>query len=185
MKFYFCVLLVSIFGTTACVQTRGPTAEQLAQQRAAQERQQQMQIAEHRQRMQMQLEDADTRLLDSQQQIKELRTELANRPSDEEFRALENRIAAMEQMMQRMELQRAKDREEVIEILSQRMATVMAQQQSARIQASGRSHEVARGETLSAIAAAYRVSSKSIIDANDIRNPDNLRVGQKLIIPGS
>ena len=73
----------------------------------------------------------------------------------------------------------------MIEILSQRMATVMAQQQSARIQASGRSHEVARGETLSAIAAAYRVSSKSIIDANDLRNPDNLRVGQKLIIPGS
>lgn len=185
MKFYVCVLILTVLGSSACVQTRGPSAEQLAQQRAAQERQRQLEIAEQRQRTQLLMEQSETRLSETQGQIQQLRMELADRPSDEEIRALENRIAALEQMMQRMELQRAKDREEIIEILSQRMASVMAQQQSARVQASGRSHEVARGETLSAIAAAYRVSSQSIIDANNLRDPNNLRVGQKLIIPGN
>lgn len=185
VKAFIYLLLMSLFGSTACVQTRGPSAEQLAQQRAIQERQKQLQAEEVRQRMQLQLEDSDARLMESQQQIQQLRGELSKRPTDDELRILENRIAALEQMIQRMELQRAKDREEIVSILSKRMADLMAQQQSARVQASGRTHEVARGETLSAIAAAWQVSSQSIIRANSISDPNALRVGQKLIIPGN
>jgi uncharacterized protein YcbK (DUF882 family) len=45
-------------------------------------------------------------------------------------------------------------------------------------------HTVARGHTLDAIAHRYHVSSKSIIDANHLRDPNHLRVGQSLTIPG-
>lgn len=183
MKYFVLLFLFSLFGLTGCIQTRQTSAEQLAQQRAIQERQRQQQLAEQRQRIQMQLEDNDSRLLESQQEVQQLRAELGKRPTNDDLQNLENRISALEQMIQRMEMQRAKDREEIIEILSQRIATVLKQQQPPP--AAGRTHQVSSGETLSAIAAAYRVRSQSIINANNLQNPNNLRVGQKLIIPGN
>ena len=44
-------------------------------------------------------------------------------------------------------------------------------------------HTVERGEILSKIAVQYGVSVDAIIDANEIENPDRLKVGQKLFIP--
>jgi murein DD-endopeptidase MepM/ murein hydrolase activator NlpD len=46
-------------------------------------------------------------------------------------------------------------------------------------------HTVKRGETLSEIAAAYRVPVQAIIDANGLSNPNVIVTGQKLIIPVS
>ncbi len=45
-------------------------------------------------------------------------------------------------------------------------------------------HIVRRGETLRAIAAEYDVSVQDLIDANDIPNPNRLRAGQRIAIPG-
>jgi membrane-bound lytic murein transglycosylase D len=45
-------------------------------------------------------------------------------------------------------------------------------------------HVVQRGETLSQIAAVYRVPVGELQTANRISSPKNLRVGQQLIIPG-
>ncbi len=47
----------------------------------------------------------------------------------------------------------------------------------------GYEHIVATGETLSAIASAYEVSARKIIEANQLADPDNLKIGQKLFIP--
>lgn len=44
-------------------------------------------------------------------------------------------------------------------------------------------HRVQRGETLSAIAGRYGVSLSALIQANNIANPNNIRVGQVLQIP--
>ena len=44
-------------------------------------------------------------------------------------------------------------------------------------------HKVESGQTISAIAAAYKVSSSAIMEANGLKNPNQLRVGQELIIP--
>src|ERR1051325_2375383 len=52
------------------------------------------------------------------------------------------------------------------------------------VQAS-RTYTVQRGDELKHIAADYGVSIWSIIDANDIPNPDSLRVGQVLHIPNN
>ena len=48
---------------------------------------------------------------------------------------------------------------------------------------SGYEHVVRQGETLSTIASAYNVTSKAIIQANNIKNPDRLSIGQTLFIP--
>ena len=45
------------------------------------------------------------------------------------------------------------------------------------------SYTVRSGDELKQIAAQYGVSIRTIIDANDIPNPDSLRVGQVLRIP--
>jgi LysM repeat protein len=42
---------------------------------------------------------------------------------------------------------------------------------------------VESGETLSAIAKAYGVKMKTISQANNLSNPNNLRLGQTLFIP--
>jgi LysM repeat protein len=47
----------------------------------------------------------------------------------------------------------------------------------------GYEHIVRPGETLSTIAKAYNVTTQAIIQANRIKNPDRLSVGQKLFIP--
>ncbi len=44
-------------------------------------------------------------------------------------------------------------------------------------------HVVTRGETLNGIAAQYGASVSRIVAANDIANPDLIRVGQRLLIP--
>jgi membrane-bound lytic murein transglycosylase D len=45
-------------------------------------------------------------------------------------------------------------------------------------------HKVRRGDTIGAIAQRYRVSSKALMRANNIRNARRLRIGQTLLIPG-
>lgn len=44
-------------------------------------------------------------------------------------------------------------------------------------------HEVAPGETLSAIAARYGVTVEALQEANDLDSPDRLQLGQVLDIP--
>lgn len=49
----------------------------------------------------------------------------------------------------------------------------------------GGSHTVARGDTLSSIASRHGVRSSAIASANGISDPNRIRVGQTLSIPGS
>lgn len=51
-------------------------------------------------------------------------------------------------------------------------------------EASGITHQVASGETLSGIAVLYRTSVSTIVQANGIADPSYIRVGQTLTIPG-
>jgi LysM repeat protein len=46
-------------------------------------------------------------------------------------------------------------------------------------------HVVQSGETLGSIARRYNVTINSIVQANNLANPNQLSVGQELIIPGS
>lgn len=46
-------------------------------------------------------------------------------------------------------------------------------------------HVVERGETLLRIAARYGTSLSNLVQANSIRNPDLIRIGQNLVVPGA
>lgn len=52
-------------------------------------------------------------------------------------------------------------------------------------QTADQTHRVDRGDTLSGIAARYRVSTQQLADINDLRKPYRLRAGQLLQLPGA
>jgi nucleoid-associated protein YgaU len=96
--------------------------------------------------------------------------------------SLDSRTASMER-------QAAEDKRQMIAQLSTQMATLIKQatptasNSGGHAGASGIEHVVQEGHTLSAIAKAYGVTNKAIIDANNLKHPDQLSVGQKLFIP--
>lgn len=104
------------------------------------------------------------------------------RSLQEQARRTEERLTQTEQ---RIEAARATDKKEIIDQLSRNMADIMArQQQSSRpSQATPGTHTVQPGETISQIAARYQVKVEAIAEANQLKDPNSIRTGQKLIIP--
>ena len=107
-----------------------------------------------------------------------------------EVRQLKTSVAQLEQGLQALDSARNRDRQEIIDTLGKRVADLMNSQiPSGRASSStsgkerGVEHTVEAGQTISEIAAAYKVSVAKILKANNITNPKNIRVGQKLFIP--
>lgn len=86
--------------------------------------------------------------------------------SKDEVAALRSDLAAVRSAQGRL-------RDEIVEDLSARISAIAKRQEQAR----------AAGQTLSAIALAYKVSVKAIMQANNITDPTKLCVGQTLLIP--
>lgn len=114
------------------------------------------------------------------------------------------RLAQIDDLSKRLrdlEAARAKDRQEIVDTLSRKMVEVMGGRSNgggSPVSSGGRKtptsggsgksqygyeHEVKSGEVLSAIAAAYGVTVKAIMDENGIKDATKLRAGQKLFIP--
>lgn len=118
----------------------------------------------------------------------------------EQQRATLARLDDLERRLQQLDAAREKDRQAILNQLSANLAEVLAAAgktsgggkpagkasgataNGARA-AAGYEHVVQEGETLSAIAAAYKVKTADIIAANDLANPHALKLGQTLIIP--
>lgn len=131
-------------------------------------------------------------------QVNDLRRDL-ERAHNQTTGAVEARLNTMvhnldslQQRIAALEAAREQDKQEIVDRLSAKIAGLMSQQQAAsepvrtssrRTSEYGYEHTVESGQTLSAIAAAYGVSTRAIIDANNLTNPNQLRVGQKLFIP--
>ena len=100
-----------------------------------------------------------------------------------------NRLETLERQVQSLASARETDRKEIVN----KVATLVSASgggtsSSGRSKGRGSSgqtfyeHVVEPGQTLSAIAAAYKVSSASIREANHLKS-STLRAGQKLLIP--
>ncbi len=174
-------LLLPLLLLTACITPR-ETGPDPAAQEALRQREQQRRIEEYQRSTQVSLQDSEQQLLDLQREVRDLRDELArNQSRDQE--AFDQRLDRLEQGLRQLEARQRKDREEIVSVLSKRMSELMASQPRGGNSGGGGVHTVGPGETLSAIASAYGVSSRAIIQANNLSNPDRLRVGQKLRIP--
>ncbi len=100
--------------------------------------------------------------------------------------ATKDDVAALRADLNAVRAKQESLRGEIVEDLSSKIAKITKQQQRAAekpVQKSGYNHIVESGQTISAIAEAYKVSTQSIIRANKISDPTKIRVGQKLFIP--
>ncbi|MDD5482380.1 MAG: LysM peptidoglycan-binding domain-containing protein [Kiritimatiellae bacterium] len=99
--------------------------------------------------------------------------------------AANTRLDELERRVTAMDAARAADRQAVVDQISANVARMMGggAPKTASSSGAGYEHIVKEGETLSAIAAAYKVKASAIIEANDLKNPNILPKGRKLFIP--
>jgi LysM repeat protein len=109
------------------------------------------------------------------------------------------RIDELEHRLSALESARTKDRQAIVDQLSGKMADIMGSGTTAKsspksksatakagagaTSTTGYEHVVKEGDTLSAIATAYKVKTSAIVEANKLQSPYTLRTGQKLFIP--
>lgn len=109
-------------------------------------------------------------------------------------------IAALRRDLQQTRAENATMRKQIADDLASRIDKMAKQQEAAARQSaprggssastqaaaargSGYEHKVERGQTLTEIARGYGVPMQSIIKANNLKPPYNVRVGQVLFIP--
>ncbi len=98
---------------------------------------------------------------------------------------IEEELAGIKEMVADLDTRQERIRKEIVDKLTEKIASLLQETRagSTKQNLRGREHEVLAGQTLSEIAAAYGVSIDAIIEANGLKNPDNIRKGQKLFIP--
>lgn len=117
----------------------------------------------------------------------------ANRPataSAAEVAALRDQISDLQRQVRALDAARAADKREIYDDITKKVTELVKKvtppaSSSSKKAASqtGYEHVVQPGETLSAIAQAYGVKMDAVLKANNIKNADSIRVGQKLFIP--
>jgi nucleoid-associated protein YgaU len=115
-----------------------------------------------------------------------------------EAQALRAELGDLDRRIRAMEAAREKDKQELVDTLSRKISQIMGggtagdgggkRRKSSGGEAhsgagGGGSYVVKSGDSLSAIAAANGVTRKALMEANGIKNADQIRVGQKIVIP--
>ncbi|MEI6788674.1 MAG: LysM peptidoglycan-binding domain-containing protein [bacterium] len=116
----------------------------------------------------------------------------AVRGSSKEDVVIRNRLDTLERQVQSLAAGRESDRKEIVNKVANLVGSSSgggtsaghssSSHSSAGSSQTGYEHVVESGQSLSAIAAAYKVSMTSIKKANNLKS-NTLRVGQKLFIP--
>lgn len=109
--------------------------------------------------------------------------------------ALRATLGNLEQRMHALEASREKDKQELVDVLSKKISQIMgggAPVSSGRPKTSGSKasagggsgdYLVKSGDTLSGIASSHGVTVSALREANGIKKDNQLRAGQKLVIP--
>lgn len=143
------------------------------------------------------MQKLDGRIEGIELEIERLRRDVdAARSGPSPVQPLQARLDDLEARIRAVDAARERDKQEIVDKLSTKLTQIVSSSKSSGSSSakkqgskkssgaqSGYEHEVQAGDTLSAIAAAYGVTSKVILDSNDIKDPNRLRVGQKLFIP--
>ena len=132
-------------------------------------------------------------------EVERLRRDVdATRSGPSPVQPLQARLDELESRIRSVDAARERDKQEIVDKLSAKVSQLVSSSKSSGSSSvkkqgakkgaasgaqTGYEHEVQAGDTLSAIAAAYGASTKAILDNNDIKDPNRLRVGQKLFIP--
>ncbi len=181
----------ALFTTHALLATGCLTYADQRTRTTVQEREDWLLVQEDIRRVTAQMEGLEMELERLQRDVSRLRQEW--RDDGQAWQATQTRhLQELEARIQAVDQARERDKREIVQQLSGTIEQLIQQQNRAARQANtartthsgyGYEHVVQAGETLSHIAAAYGVTAQTIINANNLQNPDRLRIGQKLFIP--
>lgn len=114
--------------------------------------------------------------------IEQLRKQL--KELDSAFREHQQSVRVQ---IQDLEVARERDRQQIVAELAKKLAAMQnvlaPPTPTPAAQKSGYEHVVKAGENLSEIAKAYKVSVDAVLKANNLKDANQIRVGQKLFIP--
>jgi len=177
------LLLAGLLASSGCFTVLDPGAN-----RATQEREDVLILREDNRRLAGRVESLELQIEQLHQNQDRLQDN-QRRLVSEMDQQVEGRMARVEQQIAAVDAARVKDRGDIVEKLSTKITQVMASSSSATHagrsshSGTGYEHTVGAGQTLSEIAKAYGVSISVIIRENNLKNPDQLRLGQTLFIP--
>ena len=174
MKYHIPLLLLSITLTSGCLTSHRRERDE----KAARSHAQRQNVLSDVDRMKEQLFDSNAGQQDIYRRLDEL--EDAQR---EAARIQEQRIQKLERSLAEQDTAREKDKAEIIDKLSRKMAELVASSAYSAEPTEGYEHVVKKGETLSEIATTYGVKPGAIVRLNRLPNANTIRVGQKLFIP--
>jgi LysM repeat protein len=96
-------------------------------------------------------------------------------------------LDALDARLRAADAAREKDKQVILDTLAKELATLGAARtgmtRPPTTNGAGGEHVVQKGDTLSTIGKQYGVSAEAIARANNLANPNDIKVGQKLTIP--
>ena len=126
-----------------------------------------------------------------QSNLNDLQARVAKLEAGNDSASLRREVEALKAEVASLRRQLASQREEIVRDLSARLAKMPAASAPSRaekkpetrvVTGPHREYVVEKGDTLSLISQAMNVPIKKIKEMNNLKN-DNLRIGQKLVIP--
>ena len=177
---FLCVLISGTFTFGLCAQQRSSSGARYAEELTAALSQQVRSVQDENARLELQITELERKLLALESENKELvetvrqlkrQAAAESAARDEQIRKLSDQIVKLASLPPPAPVPAAS---------SSRKGSASAEKDSTFTEYE--EYEVVQGATLSAIAAAYKVSVSDIKKANNLKS-DILRVGQKLRIP--
>ncbi len=174
--------LLLALGGTGCVTTQEPAGPPPATQAEV------GYLREEFRRLHARIEATDSEIGRLQSELSASRSAQSGHASAAQVQSVQTQIDDLQRQIRALDAARVQDKKDIYEDISKKVASLIRTTQPPsppRRSASqtGIEHVVQPGESLSRIAAAYGVRMNVIIEANNLKNPDNLIAGQKLFIP--
>lgn len=171
-------LLASAFIFTGCQTTELKTEQ--ASQRADLRR-----LENRVEQLEGDIQMAQSENEDLKMEVERLKEDLiASQKTNNQY---EKDIKRLDDLLKKLDTAREQDRKVIVDEVAEEISRISKKLHAATTPTAsdgekGYEHIVSKGETLTAIAKAYSVSTKAIMDANKMSKPD-LKVGQKLFVP--
>jgi len=182
--FYICLILAAC--ASAAHAQRRPSAAEVEQQANARVefyRQQTEALTERVNAMQHDTAQLEQRVAQAETQLRAVAALQA------ENTRLRGEVKTLGEELAQVKADRETLRKQITDDIVAKITTVIEKQNAQRPQQNssgkqtGREHVVEAGQTLSEIAAAYKTKIDVIVKANNMKDANSLRVGQKLFIP--
>ncbi len=119
----------------------------------------------------------------------EMRSSRAGQPdaaSATQVQSMQAQVDDLQRQIRALDAARGQDKKQIYDDISQKVTGLLKTTTPAATRTSaqtGYEHVVQSGESLSAIAAAYKAKVPAIVKANNLKSADQIFVGQKLFIP--